>query len=90
MVIGLIGFHGAAAMPAMARGLSDAFGAASYSRGIGMNTFISLPFMAVAMLGAPIVFHKTGSFSQAMTAMAVYFVVAGLFGLIMTRRPAEG
>lgn len=88
VVIGLIGLHGAAPMPALAHGLSDSFGSASYSRGMGLNTFIGLPFMACAMLGAPMVFKMTGSFSQAVAIMAGYFLLTGLFALVAARKPA--
>ena len=35
-IVGLIGMHGAGAIPTLGRGLSDTFGQASYSRGFGL------------------------------------------------------
>ncbi|MDE2405908.1 MAG: MFS transporter [Sphingomonadales bacterium] len=90
VVIGLIGLHGAAAMPALARALSDAFGAASYSRGLGLNTLISLPFSMIAILGSSLLLQKTGSFSLAMQAMAGLFLVGCLCGLFAARTGGSG
>lgn len=81
VVIGLIGLHGAGAIPGLGRGLSDAFGQASYSRGFGLNTLIGLPFIAVSVIGSAKVFSLTRSYDGAIMAMAGFFVVAMLLGL---------
>ncbi|WP_395393623.1 MFS transporter [Novosphingobium sp. BL-8A] len=81
VVIGLIGLHGAGAIPTLGRGLSDAFGQASYSRGFGLNTLIGLPFIAISVIGSAKVFTLTQSYDGAITAMAAFFVVAMLLGL---------
>lgn len=81
IVIGLIGLHGAGAIPTLGRGLSDAFGQASYSRGFGLNTLIGLPFIAIAVVGSARIFSITGSYDGAITAMAAFFVLAIVFGL---------
>ena len=81
VVIGLIGLHGAGAIPALGRGLSDAFGQASYSRGFGLNTLIGLPFIAISVVGSAKVFSLTQSYDGAIMAMAGFFVVAMLLGL---------
>lgn len=91
VVIGLIGMHGAGALPGLGRGISDAFGQASFSRGFGVNTMIGLPFMAIALIGAPGVYAATGSFAPAIVAMAVFFVVGALAALYAARgRTVEG
>lgn len=81
VVIGLIGLHGAGAIPTLGRGLSDAFGQASYSRGFGLNTLIGLPFIAISVIGSAKVFSLTQSYDGAIMAMAGFFVVAMLLGL---------
>ena len=86
MVIGLIGMHGAGAIPGIGRGITDTFGQASFSRGFGINTMMALPFMAVALVGAPKVYDTTGSFAPALVAMAVYFALAVLLALYAARR----
>lgn len=81
LIIGLIGMHGAGAIPTLGRGLSDAFGQASYSRGFGLNTLISLPFVAIAVVGSARVFTDTGSYDLAIVAIAVFFALAIMLGL---------
>ncbi|TCM17894.1 cyanate permease [Novosphingobium sp. PhB165] len=81
IVIGLIGLHGAGAIPTLGRGLSDAFGQASYSRGFGLNTLIGLPFIAFSVIGSAKVFTASGSYDGAIMAMAGFFAVAMVLGL---------
>ncbi|MBB4858216.1 putative MFS family arabinose efflux permease [Novosphingobium chloroacetimidivorans] len=81
VIVGLIGMHGAGAIPALGRGVSDTFGQPSYSRGFGLNTVISLPFIACAMLGGSRIARETGSFAIPVTAMAIVFAIAVLCGL---------
>jgi sugar phosphate permease len=50
IAVGLIGMHGAGAIPALGRGITDAFGQPSYSRGFGLNTVISLPFISAGFV----------------------------------------
>lgn len=81
VVVGLIGMHGAGAIPALGRGLTDAFGQPSYSRGFGLNTVIALPFMGFAMIGGSRIARETGSFAIPIVCMAGFFVVAVACGL---------
>ncbi|MCT2398871.1 MFS transporter [Novosphingobium mangrovi (ex Huang et al. 2023)] len=81
IVIGLIGMHGAGAIPTLGRGLSDTFGQASYSRGFGLNTLIGLPFIALGVVGSARVFSMTGSYDLAISAITGFFVVAIVLGL---------
>ena len=81
IIVGLIGMHGAGAVPTLGRGLSDTFGQASYSRGFGLNTLIGLPFIALAVVGSARVFTTTGSYDIAIVAIAAFFVIAVLLGL---------
>lgn len=91
LVIGLIGMHGAGAIPTLGRGLSDAFGQASYSRGFGLNTLIGLPFIAISVWGSAKVFSVTGSYDLAIMIIALFFVVAIFLGLYgATGAKAEG
>ncbi|MFC0205910.1 MFS transporter [Novosphingobium soli] len=81
VVIGLIGMHGAGAIPTLGRGLTDAFGQASYSRGFGLNTLIGLPFIAVAVVGSARIHSVTGSYDGAIVAVSGFFVLAIALGL---------
>jgi len=80
-IVGLIGMHGAGAIPTLGRGLSDTFGQASYSRGFGLTTLIGLPFITVAMIGSQRVFALTGSYDTAIGVMAGFFACAIALGL---------
>ncbi|WP_159982568.1 MULTISPECIES: MFS transporter [unclassified Novosphingobium] len=81
LIIGLIGMHGAGAIPTLGRGLSDAFGQASYSRGFGLVTLVGLPFIAFAVVGSARVFSVTGSYDGAIAAISAFFAVAIVLGL---------
>lgn len=81
VTVGLIGMHGAGAIPALGRGITDAFGQPSYSRGFGLNTVISLPFMGLAMIGGAKVARETGSFAVPISGMIAFFVLAVVLGL---------
>lgn len=81
VVVGLIGMHGAGAIPTLGRGLSDTFGQASYSRGFGLSTLIGLPFIAISVVGSARVFTMTGSYDLAVQAIAAFFVAAIFLGL---------
>ena len=81
VVVGLIGMHGAAAIPALGRGISDTFGQPSYSRGFGLNTVIALPFMGAGLIGGARIARETGSFAIPITCMVVFFALAIVLGL---------
>lgn len=81
VLVGLIGMHGAGAIPTLGRGLSDAFGQASYSRGFGLVTLIGLPFIAISVVGSAKVFTLTGSYDLAIEIIAAFFVAAIFLGL---------
>ena len=76
VVVGLIGLHGAAAIPALGRAITDIFGQASYSRAFGLNTIIALPFMGAGLIGGARIARETGSFAVPITCMVVFFSVA--------------
>ncbi len=81
LIVGLIGMHGAGAIPGISKSITEAFGQASFSRGFGVNTVISLPFIAFAIVGSAGVYTATGSYNPAIIAMAGFFVVAILLAL---------
>ena len=81
LIVGLLGLHGAGAIPGLGRALSDAFGQASFSRGFGLNTIIALPFMSIAIIGSARVSTLTGSYAPAMVCMVVFFALAAVLGL---------
>lgn len=85
LIVGLIGMHGAGAIPGISKAITEAFGQASFSRGFGVNTVISLPFIVFAIVGSAGVYTATGSYRPAIVAMAGYFVVALVLALFAGR-----
>lgn len=81
VIVGLIGMHGAGAIPGISKAITEAFGQASFSRGFGINTVIALPFIAFAIVGSAGVYTATGSYAPALMAMAGYFAVAMFLAL---------
>lgn len=81
VIVGLLGMHGAGAIPGLSRGIAEAFGQASFSRGFGLNTLIGLPFIAFGIVGSASVYTATGSYAPAIVAMALYFAVGVALGL---------
>ena len=79
------GMHGAGAIPGISKAITEAFGQASFSRGFGVNTVISLPFIVFAIVGSAGVYTATGSYRPAIVAMAGYFVVALVLALFAGR-----
>lgn len=86
VIIGLIGMCGAGTIPNLSRGISDTFGQASFSRGFGLATTISLPFTVLAVPGFPFVYSTTGSYSPAIMALVAFYAVSFLFALGASRR----
>lgn len=86
IVIGLIGFHGAGAVPGMARALAAAFGPASFSRAYGLYQALSLPITMVGVQGAALDYQKTGNYTLAILGMVAYFVIGLVLALAASRR----
>lgn len=81
VLIGLIGVHGAGAVPVMSAALSEGFGAQSFSRAYGLANLANLPVSVVCVPAAALVFARTGSYSGAIVAIAVLALLASLFVL---------
>lgn len=93
LIVGMIGMHGAGAIPGISRAITDAFGQASFSRAFGLNTMIGLPFIAFGIVGSAGVYSTTGSYAPALVAMAAYFAVAvvlALYAAAGRKAPGEG
>lgn len=81
LIMGLIGMHGAGAIPGLSRAIAELFGQASFSRGYGLNNVITLPFVGAAIIGSAGVYTATGSYAPALAAMAAFFAAAALLAL---------
>jgi predicted MFS family arabinose efflux permease len=90
VTVGLIGLHGAAAIPSLGRALSDIFGPQSYSRGFGLNTVVALPFMGAGLIGGARIARETGSFAVPITCMVVFFSLAIVLALYASLGEGRG
>lgn len=89
VVLGLMGVHGSAGIPAASRAYADALGAASFSRAYGLSATVTLPLMVLCIIGTGTVYRLAGNYIPAMIVMAAYCAVAVPLALFATRaRPA--
>jgi hypothetical protein len=86
VVIGLIGMHGAGAVPAISKAMASAFGEESFSRAFGLASTATLPLMIAGVFGFGVIFQMQGSYAAAMVALIAYFVVAIPMGIVAGRR----
>jgi cyanate permease len=87
-VIGLIGMHGAGAVPAISKAVASTFGEASFSRAFGLATTANLPLLIAGVLGFGVVFQAQGSYATAILVLILYFVIAIPLA-IMAGRPHQ-
>jgi MFS-type transporter involved in bile tolerance (Atg22 family) len=86
VVIGLIGMHGAGAVPALSKAVASAFGEESFSRAFGLASTATLPLLIAGVFGFGVIFQMQGSYSAGMVALIVYFVVAIPLAIVAGRR----
>ncbi len=88
LVIGLIGLHGAGAVPAIAKAMGDSFGQASFSRAFGLAATVTLPIMILGVIGTGTVVRLHGNYTVTVLAMIGYFALAILLALFASRKTA--
>jgi len=81
VIVGLIGMHGSGAIPALSRAISDALGAASFSRAYGLATTLTLPLMVIGVVGTGTVYRINHDYAVTIVAMVGYFAVSVLLAL---------
>jgi cyanate permease len=86
VVIGLIGMHGAGAVPAISKAMASAFGEASFSRAFGLASTAALPLMIAGVFGFGVIFQTHGSYAAGMVALVAYFVIAIPLAIVAGRR----
>lgn len=79
VIIGLIGLHGAGAVPAISIALSEGFGREGFSRAYGLANLINLPFVVVCVPAAAVVYARTGSYTGAILGVACFLALASVF-----------
>lgn len=87
VVIGLIGMHGAGAIPAISKAMASAFGEASFSRAFGLASTVTLPSMIASVFGFGVIFQTQGSYAAGILAMIAYFVIVIPLAIVAGRRP---
>jgi MFS family permease len=83
VVIGLMGLHGSAGIPAASRAYADALGAASFSRAYGLSATVTLPLTVACIIGTGTIFRLTGGYTAAIVILAAYCAIGlplALFG----------
>lgn len=85
VIIGMIGLHGAGAVPVMSVALSEAFGRESFSRAYGLVNLVNLPVSVVCVPAAALVYTQTGSYAGAIVGQIAFFVLAGVLVLTAWR-----
>ena len=84
-IIGLIGFIGAGAVPAISKAYGDEFNRASFSRAIGLMVPVTLPILAVGLIVPGMVVRVTGTYTPVIFGMAAAFCVSLLLALFAAR-----
>jgi MFS family permease len=85
VVIGFIGMHGAGAIPAISKAISEVFGAASFSRAYGLAATLALPLMVLGVMGTGKVYGMNNSYVVAILAMISYLIVSVPIALFASR-----
>jgi MFS family permease len=83
VVIGIMGMHGSAGIPAASRAYAEALGSASFSRAYGLSATITLPLTVACIIGAGTVYRVTGHYMVTLLVMAAYCAIGiplALFG----------
>jgi MFS family permease len=92
LVIGLMGVHGSAGIPAASRAYAETLGAASFSRAYGLATTLTLPLMGLAIVGTGTVYRLTHGYTVTILVMAAYCAIGvplALFGARGRTRTAQ-
>jgi MFS family permease len=90
LVIGLLGMHGAGTIPNISRALADVFGSTGFSRAFGLSTSLSVPFTVIALQGVAATFTRAQTYTPAIAALSVFYLVILPIALMAGRRPATG
>ena len=85
LIVGLIGIHGAGAIPVLSVALAESFGRESFSRAYGLVNLVNLPFAVLSVPAAAMIYAHTGSYAGAIVGQACLLAV-GSVALLLARR----
>ena len=83
VVIGVMGMHGSAGIPAASKAYAEALGAASFSRAYGLSATMTLPLTVLCIIGTGTVYRLNGNYTVTILVMAAYCAIGvplALFG----------
>jgi MFS family permease len=86
VIIGLIGVHGAGAVPAFSAALSELFGRESFSRAYGLVQLIILPFSVLCVPAAAMVYARTGSYAGVIIGVSGFLLVGSILAFSARKR----
>ena len=89
VIVGLIGIHGAGAIPVLSVALSEGFGRDSFSRAYGLVNLLNLPFAVISVPAAAMVYAHTGSYAGAILGQACFFILGSVLVLLARRGRAK-
>ena len=89
VIVGLIGVHGAGAIPVLSVALSESFGRENFSRAYGLLNLVNLPFAVVSVPAAAMVYARTGSYAGAIVGQACFLALGSLLVLFARRGPGR-
>jgi MFS family permease len=90
VVVGLMGMHGSAGIPAASRAYADALGAASFSRAYGLAATVTLPLTVIGIIGTGTVYRLTHHYLVTIAVMAAYCALAIPLALYGSRGRSAG
>lgn len=89
VVIGLMGMHGSAGIPAASRAYAEALGAASFSRAYGLSATVTMPITILCIIGAGTAARVTGGYTVTLMVMAAYCAAGLVLALLGLRGRAK-
>lgn len=89
VVIGVMGMHGSAGIPAAAKAYAEALGTASFARAYGLSATVTLPLTVLCIIGTGTVYRLNGNYTVTILVMAAYCAI-GLPLALFGARAAKG
>jgi MFS family permease len=86
VVIGVMGMHGSAGIPAASKAYAETFGAASFSRAYGLSSTLTLPLIVGCIIGTGTVYRLNGNYTLTLLVMAAYCAIGVPLALLVARR----
>jgi MFS family permease len=86
LIFGLLGIHGAGAVPVIGIAITENFGRESFSRAYGLVNLINLPFSVTAVPAAALLYTRTGSYEAAIVCEAAFLALGCVLAFSAKKR----